>query len=68
MKHASRFREGLNVVVLEPDVAALFKTTESVNDALREVAPHSTSICCVPDQPAANVSQSFALALSIDAK
>ncbi len=37
-KYASRFREGSNVVVLDPDVAALFKTSESVNDALREVA------------------------------
>jgi hypothetical protein len=37
-KYAPRFREGSNVVVLDPDVAALFKTSESVNEALREVA------------------------------
>jgi hypothetical protein len=37
-KYANRFREGSNVVVLDPDVAALFKTSESVNDALREFA------------------------------
>ena len=37
-EYASRFREGSNVVVLDPDVAALFKTSESVNDALREIA------------------------------
>lgn len=34
-KYAQRFREGSNVVVLDPDVAAEFTTTEQVNDALR---------------------------------
>ena len=29
-------KEGANVVVLEPDVAAVFKTAESVNKILRE--------------------------------
>jgi hypothetical protein len=37
-KYAARYREGSNVVVLDPDVAALFKTSEAVNEALREVA------------------------------
>jgi hypothetical protein len=36
-KYASRYREGSNVVVLDPDVADKFKTSEAVNDALREV-------------------------------
>jgi hypothetical protein len=36
--YSARFREGSNVVVLEPDVAAVFKTSEAVNDALRKVA------------------------------
>lgn len=36
-KYAARYREGSNVVVLDPDVAATFKTPESVNDALREI-------------------------------
>ncbi len=35
-KHAKRYAEGTNVVVLEPDVAAVFKTAEAVNRALRE--------------------------------
>lgn len=35
-KYAKRYAEGTNVVVLEPDVAAVFKTAESVNRALRE--------------------------------
>jgi hypothetical protein len=37
-KYAKRFAEGSNVVVLEPDVAARFKTAESVNGALRKVS------------------------------
>jgi hypothetical protein len=34
-KYAKRFAKGSNVVVLDPDVAAEFKTPEAVNDALR---------------------------------
>ena len=34
-KYAERFAEGSNVVVLDPDVAAEFKTRKAVNDALR---------------------------------
>ncbi|MDQ3618883.1 MAG: hypothetical protein M3391_02000 [Actinomycetota bacterium] len=34
-RYADRFAEGSNVVVLDPDVAAEFKTRKAVNDALR---------------------------------
>ena len=34
-KYATRFAEGSNVVALDPDVAAAFKTPKAVNDALR---------------------------------
>ena len=34
-KYAKRFKDGSNVVVLEPDVAAEFKTSQAVNKALR---------------------------------
>lgn len=34
-KYADLFAEGSNVVVLDPDVAAEFKTRKAVNDALR---------------------------------
>ncbi|MBI1917862.1 MAG: hypothetical protein HYS12_24470 [Planctomycetes bacterium] len=34
-KYAKRYAEGTNVVVLAPDVAAVFPDAESVNDALR---------------------------------
>jgi hypothetical protein len=37
-KYASRFAEGSNVVVLDPDVAGLFTDSESVNEALRTLA------------------------------
>ena len=36
-KYAQRFREGTNVVVLDPDVAAAFKDSAAVNDALRQL-------------------------------
>lgn len=34
--YAEKFREGSNVVVLEPDLAAQFPTAKAVNTALRE--------------------------------
>ena len=34
-KYAQRFREGTNIVVLDPDVAAEFKDSQAVNAALR---------------------------------
>jgi hypothetical protein len=41
-RYAKRYAEGTNVVVLDPDVAAVFKTAESVNRALREHLKKST--------------------------
>jgi hypothetical protein len=37
-KYASRYAEGSNVVVLDPDVAKAFPDAAAVNDALRELA------------------------------
>jgi hypothetical protein len=37
-KYAARFAEGTNVVVLDPDVARLFGSSEAVNRALRGLA------------------------------
>lgn len=34
-RFASRYRSGSRVIVLEPDVAAVFTSAESVNSALR---------------------------------
>ena len=36
-KYTKRSAEGSNVVVLDPDVAKKFKTSEEVNRALREL-------------------------------
>ena len=36
-KYAERYREGTNVVLLEPDVADAFPNEEAVNEALRLV-------------------------------
>jgi len=36
-KYVERFREGTNVVVLDPDVAAEFKDSAAVNNALRQL-------------------------------
>lgn len=35
-RYAAMYAEGSNVVVLDPDVAAEFKSPQAVNDALRE--------------------------------
>ena len=37
-KHAAKYAAGTNVVVLEPDVAREFRTTEQVNETLRAVS------------------------------
>lgn len=34
-KYTQRYREGTNLVLLAPDVAAAFPTEQAVNDALR---------------------------------
>ncbi|NMF56816.1 hypothetical protein HC246_01970 [Pseudanabaena yagii GIHE-NHR1] len=34
-KYAERYRTGTNVVLLDPDVAQAFPTSDSVNEALR---------------------------------
>ena len=36
-KYSARYAKGTNVVVLDPDVAKKFATSEAVNKALREL-------------------------------
>ena len=36
-KYAKRYRQGTNIVVLDPDVAKAFSSDEAVNEALRLV-------------------------------
>ncbi len=37
-KYAARYKEGSNVVVLEPDVVQVFQNAQAVNRALRALA------------------------------
>jgi hypothetical protein len=37
-KYAKAYKEGTNLVLLDPDVAKVFKTPTSVNQALRSLA------------------------------
>jgi hypothetical protein len=37
-KHAGRFREGTNIVLIDPDLHRLLPASESVNRALRKYA------------------------------
>lgn len=37
-KYSTRYNEGGNVVVLDPDVAKVFPNAESVNNSLRSLA------------------------------
>ena len=37
-KYVSRFNKGSNIIVLDPDVAEIFTSSESVNNALRGIA------------------------------
>lgn len=36
-KHAKQIAEGTNIVVLDPEVAKMFPTSEAVNKALRKL-------------------------------
>jgi hypothetical protein len=36
-KYVERYSQGTNVVLLEPDLAKVFTSSEAVNDALREL-------------------------------
>ena len=46
-KYAERYREGTNLVLLDPDVAAAFPDAKAVNDALRQLLQEKQN----PQQP-----------------
>jgi len=53
-KYASKFREGTNLILLEPDVAVVFKDNDSVNEALRlliKIAGVKYAKTAQPDAP-----------------
>jgi hypothetical protein len=41
-KYAKRYKEGSNVVVIDPDLTDAFPNAKAVNDALREVLTRRT--------------------------
>jgi len=51
-KYASRYREGTNIVLVEPDLHRLFPDSESVNRALRKFAKNTK--CHVPNKLTTN--------------
>jgi len=44
-KYASRYREGTNIVLVDPDLHRLFPDSESVNRALRKFAEEHQMSC-----------------------
>lgn len=42
-KYVNRYREGTNLVLLDPDIAAAFPDAKAVNDALRMVLKEKQS-------------------------
>jgi len=42
-KYVERYREGTNLVLLDPDVAAAFPDAKAVNDALRSLLRENNS-------------------------
>ncbi len=42
-KYANLYKEGNNIVVLEPDIARAFPDSEAVNEALRQVIQEKKS-------------------------
>ena len=54
-KYASKYKEGTNLIFLEPDVAEVFKDNESVNEALRlliKIADEKYNKAAQPDASA----------------
>ena len=44
-KYANRYREGTNIVLIDPDLHRLFPDSESVNRALRKFAEEHRMSC-----------------------
>src|SRR4051812_15892756 len=56
-KYAAAFRQGTNLVRLDPDVAKAFTTDESVNEALRAVLRAAAAIPSTPQPQRRRYSQ-----------
>lgn len=44
-KYASRYKEGTNIVLVDPDLHKLFPNSEAVNQALRQFAEEHQLSC-----------------------
>lgn len=53
-KYAQRFREGTNIVLLQPEVAAAFPTEAAVNEALRGILKIAQGVRFTADLPEAS--------------
>ena len=49
-KYAKRYAEGANIVVLDPDVATVFRSSESVNKALRALVEVANEAAAGPSR------------------
>jgi len=60
-KHYKRLlKEGANVIVLEPDVAKVFRDSAAVNDALRSLLGLTRSTRCLTTRSGGRVAKSAA--------
>ena len=50
-KHHGAYREGTNVVLLDPDIARAFPNSEAVNRALRKLLETSAEVQRNPTKP-----------------
>ena len=44
-KHDEAYRQGTNLILLEPDVAGVFKDSATINSALRTQSQHCPETC-----------------------
>ena len=51
-KYAKRFREGSNVVIIDPDLSDVFPNSEAVNEALRDYLASQERAATRPVAPA----------------
>ena len=51
-KYYERYKQGTNIVLLEPDIAKAFRGSAAVNDALRSLLQVSESTRCLTSRSA----------------
>ena len=56
-KYAKAYASGTNMIVLDPDVAAVFPDSKAVNDVLRVIARVATKRTLPTNKPSASTSK-----------